>query len=398
MTKSFEQMLYLFGENACGIKADIGEEANTNEILSLAQSQGVWTMIYPQLAKRYGLPECRGEFFATIARSIAKRMFTLGIIKELEENGVSCCLLKGVTVAYLYAEPDCRVSGDTDILIEPKKEKFVSEFLIKKGYILSKRQKNDHHLKAYHTNGGLLEVHVKLDSYVSSKYIFSGTKLYKEPYSKLEIDGYKYTVLGVNDTLMYLTAHYIRHFVNSGGGVRQMMDLVLYIDKNKDKIDFDSYNEILKELRYDGLIDSVYYIANKYFGFSFEVKNNNEDLAGRLLTDCENGGIFGQSREELGSYKEYCYRRSGISKNTLRIFLLFKSETGIISRFLLPQERLISEYGFSYARYKVLLPVAWIHRLFTISKRKKQRNVSSGASKGVVNERMKLMKDLGMID
>ena len=40
----------------------------------------------------------------------------------------------------------------------------------------------------------------------------------------------------MKDTLMYLTAHYIKHLINSGGGVRKMMDLLLYIEKNKDKI------------------------------------------------------------------------------------------------------------------------------------------------------------------
>ncbi len=395
MTLDFENMLYLFGANATGNKVELKKTINVEQIRKYAIEQGIWTMVYPELAKACDASKYQLECLSMISKGISQREYTLGIIKKLEESGIKCCLVKGITISGIYAEPECRISSDTDILINPKDERRVVKLLKQYGYKVESREKTEHHLKAYHKRGGLLEVHIMLYSHPTSKIIFDGLKMYNEPWAKLEIDGYRYNVLGLNDGLMYLTAHYIKHLINSGGGVRQMMDLLIYIEKYKDRLDFAAYDKLLKELRYDKLIAAVKTIGGKYFGFDYEIKY--EELAERILNDTEIGGIFGGFTDNRKNfYQSYCKKRTIMSKYGFKLFMMSKDDRGLKNRVFPDKRILVEVLGYKYAKHTILIPIAWINRLFDmIFKRRKSSAVVSKSKE--FNDRMKLMQDLGMI-
>lgn len=399
MTKTFENMLYLFGANANRAELCTIEDIDSDAIRQYAVEQGIWTMVYPELAKICDVKRYQAEFLMAVSAGVTRKEFTLNIIKKLEENGIKCCLLKGAAVCGLYADPECRISSDTDILIDPKDEKKLSKLLREYGYEVENRGVNDHHLKARHSVGGLFEAHIMLYSHTTSGILFNGLEMYGEPWDTSNINGYDYNVLGVNDGLMYLTAHYIKHLINSGGGVRQMMDLLLYIEAHKDKIDFDKYNNLLKELKYDKLIDVVKSVGGKYFGFDYEVKNI--ELMDKILSDTETGGIFGFSTDTRKNfYKTYCEKRTTMSKKQYKIFWLLKNEHSIWDRLFPNQKMLITKHGYAYAKNKLLIPVAWINRYIDIltGRRKKIYKHLPSSDNTEFKERMQLMRDLGMID
>ena len=157
MTKDFETLLYLFGDSSLGRKGTITNIENPDVIVNMAVKQGIWSCIYPLMNEVCGVKKYYFDFLALVSKSIARNEFTLDILDEAMKNGIDICILKGVVVASLYANPDYRISGDTDILINKKDEKKMAKFLMSKGYDVKKRDKNDHHMKAYHQIGGLLE-------------------------------------------------------------------------------------------------------------------------------------------------------------------------------------------------------------------------------------------------
>ncbi len=396
MTHDFENMLYLFGANAIGNTVQYNGEFDVKPIREYSLEQGIWPMVYPELEKVTDVSKYQLECLSMISKGIAQKEYTLGVIRKLEEAGIKCCLLKGAAISHLYAQPECRISGDTDILIDPKDEKRLVTFLKDNDYVVELREKNDHHLKAYHKRGGLLEAHVMLYSHPTTKILFNGLKMYNEPWTKLEIDGYKYNVLGLNDGLMYLTAHYIKHLVNSGGGVRQMMDLLLYIEKYKDSLDLNAYDKLLKNLKYDKLIDTVKTIGAKYFDFEYEIKN--EELAERILLDTEIGGIFGFSTNSRKNfYANYCKKRTSMSKYGFKLFMMTKDDRGLKSRLFPGKKILVEVLGYKYAKHTILMPIAWINRLFDVVFKRRKTTVSKQMNEEFA-ERMKLMQDLGMIE
>ena len=54
-------------------------------------------------------------------------------------------------------------------------------------------------------------------------------------------------------------------------------------------------------------------------------------------------------------------------------------------------------YGFKYVKHTILMPVAWFHRLFLLSRRKYNEKANP-VNMIKFNERMDMMKELGMID
>lgn len=396
MTQDFENMLYLFGANANGTEIKTVGELNVDAVRKYAVEQGIWTMVYPELCKICNAAQYQQEFLKTVTKGISRKEFTLNIIKKLELAGIKCCLLKGAAVAGLYADSECRISSDTDILIDPKYENKLKKILQENGYQIENRDKNEHHLKAFHPTGGLLEAHVMLYSHTTAEILFNGIEMYNELWDKTVINGQEFYVLGINDGLMYLTAHYIKHLVYSGGGVRQMMDLLLYMEEYKDKIDFDRYEKILKELKYDKLIDAVKSVGAKYFGFDFEIKN--EELMRKILEDTEKGGIFGFSTDTRnGFYKSYCEKRTYMSKYRYKLFISLKAERSFFNKLFPNQQMLVEVYGYIYAKNKLFVPVAWIHRYFDILLKRKKGNLVQKDNKEF-DERMDLMRELGMID
>lgn len=395
MTKNFENMLYLFGAGAVGATPQGIEKIDVEAIRNDAIDQGIWPLVYIALSKICDIKEYHPEFLSIISASMRRKEFTLRMIQKLENAGIECCILKGVVVAELYSEPECRISGDTDILIHPKDEKKVKKILEENSYILERRNKNNHHLKATHPIGGLLEVHVRLYSYTTEHILFNGLKMYGEPYHTIFINGEKFHTLGLNDHLMYLTAHYIKHLINRGGGVRQMMDLLLYMKKYENEIDFVKYEKLLKELKYDKLIDTVQSIGAKYFGFDYPILH--EVLMEELLNDTEEGGIFGFSTVNRNNFhNEYCRKRTDMSQRMFTLYWWLKSERSIFNRVFPNRKQLIRE-GYACANHCILLPVAWILRIGGFLKKKKGAQGDLPDESGI-EKRLALMRDFDMID
>lgn len=390
MTESFENLLYLFGAAATGKNIALNKEINVEEIRKYAIQQGIWSTVYSKLQDLCDVSAYKKEVLSVITSAAARTEYTSYILKKLDEKGIECCLVKGISISRLYHEPEFRISSDTDILIDPKDENKVAEVLKENGYIVEERSSNDHHMRAFHSVGGLLEAHIMLYSEITSQFVFNGMNMYGEPYKEFEFNGYCYKTLGVNDGLFYLTAHYIKHLVNSGGGVRQMMDLLLYIDYYKNEIDFNKYYEVLKELRYEKLIKIVMSIGAKYFGFNYEITD--EQLMQKILDDTEKGGIFGFSAlERKGFYSEYCSKRSNWSKLKYTAYTALKSEISPLKNIFPPREKM-EQMGYK----DKLLIVSWIKRMYGFVM-KRVTPVATNRKNGI-DARMDLMKELDMID
>lgn len=392
MTQAFENMLYLLGAGARGY--DISAEGmDMDAVRKVSIQQGVWPFVYKAAEATADVSPWKSEFILAVARSVARREFTLSAIKKMEDAGVRYCLMKGAAVANLYDKPECRISGDADIFINPADEPKAEKVLKELGYSFEKRERNDHHLQATHPVGGLLEVHVRMYSKTTEKIIFNGKIEYSDKFDKIDIDGTEFYTMGVYDGLVYLTAHYIKHLLNSGCGIRQILDLLLYMEKHKNEIDFDKYNKLLKELSYDKLIDVIKSIGGKYFGFDYPVVY--PELMEELLTDMEKGGTFGYMADDRTNfYSMYCQARSG--KLSSRIYMAFNREDHIIKK-LFPSKAGMVQRGYKYASKGLLLPMAWCNRLFDLALKKGGEISSEDAPEARTEKRLDMIRRLDMI-
>lgn len=403
MTQNFKNMLYLFGAAATGKPIDIKYCENLSKIRDLALSQEVWDVIYagirPEIesgsiklpSEVYAVLE--QKFMSNVALNIRKIEFNLKTLRLLEENGIRCCVLKGITVARLYSMPEARISSDMDVLIESQNEAEAVKILTGLGYECEERSKYDHHIKAYHKIGGLFEVHVALHSVATSDIILDDEVHYEEEFMLLEDGIYS---LSVNDSLMYLSAHLIKHLINDATGIRQMMDLLLYMEAYEAQIDWEKYNDLMKRLGYDNLIRVIKGIGVRFFCMEFEDVITEGHGLEELLEDCEIGGVFGINEEERSRFYElFTRRRSGNSNLKHSMLKLTKSENSAF-RMIFPKYKSMKERFGYVKKCPILLPIGWIHRIIEIILR--QMGIISDKKENLtVNQRrMQMVEKLGM--
>ncbi len=407
MTQDFLNMLYLFGASALGREVETQYCKNLSKIRDHALSQEVWDVVYSGVRPKIESGEVKippeiyaaleKTFLSNVALNIQKIEFNLSSLRKLSENGIKCAVLKGITIARLYAMPETRISSDMDILIDSKDEGKAVKILSDLGYECEERSKYDHHMKAIHKTGGLLEVHVALHSAPTNDIILDDEIRYNEEFYRLE-DGI-YT-LGIQDNLIYLSAHLIKHLVNDAAGVRQMMDLLLYMKEYKEEIDWKKYNALMEKLGYNTLIRVIKGIGVKFFGMEFEDAITEGHGMDELLEDCEIGGVFGHNEKERGRfYSIFTHRRSGKGTFTYLFYRLFRSERSIFT-MLFPSAEAIKE-RFPYVRkHPILLPAGWAHRFIQIfmktAGKENLKDEKTRLENDVITRRIKMAEKLGM--
>ena len=401
-------MLHLFGCGALGKSAEEKYCVNIRKIRERAIEQNVWPVVYSAIrkdieSKKVFIPDevylsLERAIAANIAKEIQRTQFTEKIIQEIEKNGVKYCLLKGCSLASLYAEPETRTSSDTDIIISEVDEQKTAQILMNNGYETKTRLKTEHHMEARHPIGGVMEVHVSTMQKKDEQILFGDELSFSEEYIKSD-NGLN--VLGINDGLINVTTHFIKHFMRSGAGVRHMMDMLLYMKKYEKDINWESFNEKMKKLRYDTLIETVKSIGEKYWGIEFGQKTSiSEDLQNELLTDIENGGVFGNDERHKAYSILKDRRNKGKEKNQR------KEKLTKIFRTIFPDREYVKKhYSKEYRKYGIIY--AYIKRLisFVLKVVKKDRAVSdiidkkiSARKSEVAIQRISLMENLGVVE
>ena len=163
-----------------------------------------------------------------------------------EENNIWYMLLKGMVIRKYYPAPELREMADNHILFDNKYSKEVYDFMTARGY------KSDDYNKGYHDEylkppAYNFEMHRQL---VSSKERPKWYEYYKDVKSILinDANGKNQFYFSDNDFYVYFIVHTYKHFLNSGMGLRTVLDVYLYLNNLQDKLDFDYIEEQLKKL------------------------------------------------------------------------------------------------------------------------------------------------------
>lgn len=353
MTNELKILMYILGCVIQGKDIAPSQDFDTEKIYDLATKQGVWHIIFETLKKHYDVSAYEMRFLTVITKNIAANEFVYKTVKKLEENGIECCYLKGIAVARLYPAPECRVSGDTDILIHPTMQDKASGILKELGYDVEELKENHHHFQAYHKVGKVLEIHNMLYEKPARDILFNGKIQYTEKYMVIETQSGKIKTLGINDGLFFLTVHFIKHFLNSNVNLRQMTDLLLYMEHYKDEIDWDSYNSLLKNLKYDKLIDTIKQVGNTYFEMNFETDITDID---EFLSDFE--------EERKSIYNYYCSQKTDMNKLEYIKYINSNAEQGKFLHRIFPKQNVMEKLGYKNTDKFLGLILAYIKRIF----------------------------------
>ena len=411
MTDEFRTMLDLLRKSVFGREMRNNEIKNSYDVCVIAYHQSVLPLVYTALPQKIAKNEC-SEFGRICLMQLYNNeqhiYFLQKVIEIFEKNDIDYCVLKGCTAAQLYNRCECRISGDVDILINEADEKKV-EMLLSEDLkmAVTPRPKDGHHFLARHPNGGLFEIHVKL--YGSTFYnIVLENKLKKgEPYRIIELkDKFKVYTLGFNDNLFFLTAHLIKHFVKEGCGIRQITDLLTYVDRYKSELDFKTYFSVLKSLRFDVLIKNIFGIGVRFF--DLDLPEYDEKFVEAILNDVENGGNFGFSeKNRKGFFDSFIESRTNMNTYKFRFLMSLKLISGTIPTVLFPSKAYLIGRGYRYLEKSMLLyPVAYLNRIIDVIGviwllLKRQRKMDDilfiPDNNECISNRLKMMECLGIV-
>lgn len=413
MNKSFEYLMYLFACGAKGEQARALPDADFEEIIRLAKAQGAWQTVFLAIKQSENanlidaelFKEINALFLLSCIKNQQKLEFINKVIAELEASGVEVCVLKGQSLAQLYKEPDCRISGDVDLLVDIKDEQKAIEILRKFEFNVEARPYSSNHSECVHPVFGIVELHIALYYDIIYDVWFDNVEINQE--KPVVLNGIK--TLGITDNYIFIALHAVKHFLSDGLGIRQIMDLLLFTKRYKNEIDKNRVNETLGHLKYQKFVDNLFGIGIKYFGFKqddlFECEYNSEQII-KILEGVEIGGLFGKNTVgEKRFFETYNSMRFNTFKSEkLENYMAKWSRKNAIKKSSLSMANMKKYYPFLEQKPHLLI-VAYAKHLSMISKaiikrNKLKRYVSYKvpiADNEKIKERIELIKSLGMV-
>ena len=422
MTYEFEYLLHLF---SCGARGGIPDAPSTapdmTSLLSLAREQSVLPMVSLTLAQApdTGLDPKQKQALAEGAQRAAllcyqQKRALFSLLSDFESQSIRAVLLKGHAAAQLYAVPECRVSVDTDIYVDPADEKRALRLLKEKGCRVTPRQAQSHHASCVHPVIGLVELHTRLYDDLTSKVWFSpgeGRELVREPYERRETPEGAFYTLGRTDQAIFLALHMAKHFIHGGLSLRQMMDVALHMQKNHESIDVGRFWDVMEKLRFFKLLSAVFSTMVDLCGFEENdfpgMQKQDPETVAALLNDLESGGWLGisQNKERKSAY--FLYSRAAYARQRkalpFDLYMLWRFFSFNAHSVFPKRAELEAEYPHAQ-KTAWLLPAAWLHHVSLRFLRKFTGSVRAGLTRrvehmdGISKDRVKLFKEFHMMD
>ncbi len=246
--------------------------------------------------------------------------FTRHTVSLLEENGIPCILLKGISLAACYPVPEYRKLGDLDLYInEPKALEKAKALLEAQGY-KEEKELSDHHVTYRYTfpktgRSFLLELHYRV---VGMYQYEPANQTVDEVYSPLRlkpirqtINGFTYSVLPPTEYVFYMIHHMLKHYLYSGFGIRLLCDFVLYLKRYEKEIDFSRIHQWCKASRISHLYEIILKTCRLYLDLPASIDpainaspETSEAFLIRILEDGDMGTDVSQALVGSGSYRK----------------------------------------------------------------------------------------------
>lgn len=294
-----------------------------------------------------------------------------------EKNNIWYMLLKGMVIRKYYPAPELREMADNDILFDNKYSKEVYEFMTARGY------KSDDYNKGYHDEylkppAYNFEMHRQL---VSSKERPKWYEYYKDVKSILIKDTNENRETAANsesnntsnqfyfsdnDFYVYFIVHTYKHFLNSGMGLRTVLDVYLYVSNLQEKLDFDYIEEQLKKLDAYDFEQTFRSIAFKMFDENLEDRKwwdlfdvKEQEMLSYILDAGTYGNLENSVAHKMG------YTKGEKKKASDKVKYIF--------RRLFPSMDTIEEFFPFFYKHKWAIPFLYIYRIGKIpfARRKK---------------------------
>ncbi|MBQ7542610.1 MAG: nucleotidyltransferase family protein [Clostridia bacterium] len=213
---------------------DVPEDVDWENLCALAVLQRTESMVCAALS---GVPDVPQQIMDRLNRAYKKEIAAyhvrrsegLKILNAFEVNGVDCVPLKGWVLQDLYPNPAMRYMCDLDILFKPEQSADVQRVLEALDYIPQEL-------------GGNPEVYFKkpiMNIEMHKAIVRDKTDYYDRIWERVVLQKpceHTYHMTD-EDFYLYMIAHFYKHFVGGGTGVRYVCDTEVFLRAHGDTLD-----------------------------------------------------------------------------------------------------------------------------------------------------------------
>lgn len=315
----------------------INTEINESALYKLAKKHNLSNFLYNWSINNCNSEEIKEKIKSDYNMQIAKdtnQTFELdNLLNKFEKNNIKVVLLKGVILKNIYPENYMRQMGDIDIYVDENNFEKASQIMINLDY--KEFFDYEKHLVFKKEPFVYVEMHKKLvtDRDVGHEYLNNIWPLcvkYKDYQNIYE--------LSLEDAYFFAIVHLIIHFKFTGISIKDVLDIYLYNEKYKNKLDYNKIDKTLKEFNILEFENNIKNIAYKWF---YE-KNGND------FNDIENFILNGYNIENQVNYS--------IGK--------IGTKTKYLINLFFPKYKIMEEKYPILQKFPILLPITWIHRIF----------------------------------
>lgn len=296
------------------------------------------------------------------------------IQNALEEAGIDNQALKGSILKLDYPRPELREMSDIDMVVREKDLAKTGEILKGLGYTFTGTE--EHHDIYKNQNNVFIEVHRSLyGEHMDQRQYEYFTSFERS----VLVPGKQYTYMfNHEDFYVYMIAHAARHFYARGCGVRNLVDIYVFMNKYEKTID-RAYVD--RELKKCGLLD--FERVMRELAYAWLDEKDLTRVQDTLLNYLLDSGIYGC--EENGIWNKYM--RAGALSGK-------ESDKAIRRIYYFPPVELVKNDYPWVEKHKWLLPVVWIIRMFRAAFRPKSRRRLNYISSLDAADKVKNMQEM----
>lgn len=346
-----EQLLYLLRLALKNESADCAASFDIPALMALAKRHGVFGMLYFGLLAA-GVDKNNPDM-RSLWRVVGHDIFYTenqfdevnAVLAAFEQAGIAHMQLKGMVLRNVYPAPEMRVMGDMDILVKTSQFPQIDKVMQALGFTFVVESAHEYIWKKDFLQ---LELH---------KYLFAAQEkdfygLYGDGWKlcKQVGDSCRYT-LSPEDQFIYVFLHFLKHYRNSGIGLRHLTDMVVLLQEGKIK-DFDYVKQQMDALG----VGTFYQHVRDTIAMWMEGAPSTPQAAYILQTVCDNGSFGTADTRRTADIEAHAAHRSPKTARFWRIFsLLFPSSFGMKMKY-----PFLRKVPFLIP---LMWPVRWVHLL-----------------------------------
>jgi hypothetical protein len=281
------------------------------------------------------------------------------VFKSFQEANIPVIALKGLVVREHYPHPEFRSMSDADILVHREDVEKAEIVLMNLGYY--KHSSIEIHSSFDHKNYLSIDLHWTLVNELHIKTTTDFDKTLWENTMTVTMNALPILSLSLEYELLHLILHIASHMIKSGFGLRQLCDVVVFVEKEKDNIDWNLFFEKAKTYKIEKLVMTIFILCQELFNMdlpnedSIQYFKRNQYIE-LLINELFSSGVFGKRNPiRINSTRLLHYNYNNKEKST--------REINFIISFLFPSPKNLSKKYFYAKKYPLLIIVAWIHRI-----------------------------------